>query len=140
MISYYRYLLLYLFFQDVVFGRSTWLTGPNFQAMSNRRPPRGGSGRRQADLSLGELADWGNVTIRYKKTEICETAPGVSSYAGFADLDENSHTFFWFFEARKNPETAPITLWLNGGPGSDSLIGLLNGTSGFEKVKLAFHG
>lgn len=39
----------------------------------------------------------------------------------------NSHTFFWFFEARHNPQDAPITLWLNGGPGSDSMIGLFQG-------------
>ncbi|EPS26027.1 hypothetical protein PDE_00963 [Penicillium oxalicum 114-2] len=68
-----------------------------------------------------------NVTIRYKepgKEGVCETTPGVNSYSGYVDLNEHAHTFFWFFEARKNPETAPITLWLNGGPGSDSLIGL----------------
>ncbi|KAJ6109737.1 Peptidase S10 serine carboxypeptidase [Penicillium sp. IBT 16267x] len=68
-----------------------------------------------------------NVTIRYKepgKEGVCETTPGVNSYSGYVDLAPNVHTFFWFFEARHNPETAPITLWLNGGPGSDSLIGL----------------
>lgn len=73
-----------------------------------------------------------NVTIRYKepgKEGICETTPGVNSYSGYVDLAPNVHTFFWFFEARHNPETAPITLWLNGGPGSDSLIGLFEGTS-----------
>ncbi|CAF9908159.1 hypothetical protein IMSHALPRED_006597 [Imshaugia aleurites] len=67
------------------------------------------------------------VTIRYKepgKAGVCETTPGVGSYAGYVDLSPTSHTFFWFFEARRNPETAPLTLWLNGGPGSDSLIGL----------------
>ncbi|KAK8116933.1 uncharacterized protein PG998_005214 [Apiospora kogelbergensis] len=43
---------------------------------------------------------------------------------GICRLDQQTHMFFWFFEARKNPEKAPITLWLNGGPGSDSLISL----------------
>lgn len=71
-----------------------------------------------------------NVTIRYKepgKEGVCETTPGVNSYAGYVDLSPTEHTFFWFFEARHDPENAPITLWLNGGPGSDSLIGLFEG-------------
>jgi carboxypeptidase D len=70
------------------------------------------------------------VTIRYKepgKEGVCETTPGVNSYSGYVDLSPESHTFFYFFEARNNPATAPITLWLNGGPGSDSLIGLFEG-------------
>ncbi|KAI1505207.1 Alpha/Beta hydrolase protein [Biscogniauxia marginata] len=69
----------------------------------------------------------GGATIRYKEPElegVCETTPGVNSYSGYVDLDEHTHMFFWFFEARHNPDEAPITLWLNGGPGSDSLIGL----------------
>lgn len=58
---------------------------------------------------------------------VCETTPGVKSYAGFINLSPDVHSFFWFFEARHDPANAPITLWLNGGPGSDSLIGLFQG-------------
>nr|POE54182.1 carboxypeptidase s1 like a [Quercus suber] len=67
------------------------------------------------------------VTIRYKepgKDGVCETTPGVNSYSGYVDIAPNVHVFFWFFESRSNPKTDPFTLWMNGGPGSDSLIGL----------------
>ena len=67
------------------------------------------------------------VKITYKepgKEGVCETTPGVNSYAGYVNLAPDVHSFFWFFESRNDPANDPLTLWLNGGPGSDSLIGL----------------
>lgn len=64
----------------------------------------------------------GGAEIRYKepgKDGVCETTPGVNSYSGYISLNATTNMFFWFFEARKNPATAPMTLWLNGGPGED---------------------
>ena len=69
---------------------------------------------------------------------ICETTQGVKSYAGYVhlpphvleDLGEAQNytinTFFWFFESRKDPKNAPLSIWMNGGPGSSSMIGLLS--------------
>lgn len=37
---------------------------------------------------------------------------------------DNVQVWYWFFAARSQPSTAPLVLWLNGGPGCSSMIGL----------------
>ncbi|KAF9045221.1 alpha/beta-hydrolase [Panaeolus papilionaceus] len=55
---------------------------------------------------------------------VCETTSGVYQASGYGDLTSTKSIWFWFFAARKNPSTAPVALWFNGGPGSSSMIGL----------------
>lgn len=55
---------------------------------------------------------------------VCETTEGVNQYSGYLNVAEKGYIFFWFFEARSNPKTAPLATWNNGGPGSSSMIGL----------------
>lgn len=50
----------------------------------------------------------------------------LTSYAGYLTVNKafNSNLFFWYFPAQTNSATAPVVLWLQGGPGATSLIGL----------------
>jgi len=102
---------------------------PYFPKLDPRQLPANATGVNTIKSPTG-------ATIRYKepgKDGVCETTPGVNSYSGYIDLSPDSHTFFWFFEARHSPETAPLTLWLNGGPGSDSMIALFQGRPALNK-------
>ncbi|CAG2168769.1 unnamed protein product, partial [Oppiella nova] len=53
-------------------------------------------------------------------------------YSGYLDITEGKHYFYWFVESQKDPENAPVVLWLNGGPGCSSLFGNLGENGPFR--------
>lgn len=63
----------------------------------------------------------------------------MKSYAGYVHLPPGTlsdvqqdqfyaiHQFFWFFESRKDPQNAPLAIWLSGGTGYSALVGMFGG-------------
>ncbi|TFK43077.1 Alpha/Beta hydrolase protein [Crucibulum laeve] len=65
-----------------------------------------------------------NHQVRVKKSEFCD--PTVNVYTGYLDVDAGAkHMFFYFFESRRNPDEDDVMMWINGGPGCSSAMGLL---------------
>lgn len=50
-----------------------------------------------------------------------------AQYSGYLDFGPNNrkHIHYWFVAAEKEPATAPVVVWLNGGPGCSSLDGFI---------------
>ncbi|KAJ7275093.1 Alpha/Beta hydrolase protein [Mycena rebaudengoi] len=75
----------------------------------------------QEEPSLGLIIE--NDKARIVVPRLCD--PAVKQYSGYFNIAKDKHLFFWFFESRSSPSTDPLVLWLNGGPGDSSNVGLL---------------
>ncbi|KKZ64182.1 hypothetical protein EMCG_01530 [[Emmonsia] crescens] len=91
-----------------------------------------------------------NVTISYKtppKWACVTSSPHQKQYTGYVYLPPETlspiqqnysiNTFFWFMEARENADTAPLTIYLNGGPGASSMTGLFQEVGPCEAVEIS---
>ncbi|KAK0614703.1 Alpha/Beta hydrolase protein [Immersiella caudata] len=104
---------------------------PNFVATPNPK-----------DKTVFDSKNYPGASISYKQTHICETTPGVKAYSGYVNLPSqlladvpasyNASLFFWYFEARKDPANAPLSIYVGGGPGSSAF----DDSSGFPCVVL----
>ncbi|KAF1955688.1 alpha/beta-hydrolase [Byssothecium circinans] len=47
-----------------------------------------------------------------------------AQYTGWLDVG-GKHLFFWYFESQDSRTQDPLSLWLTGGPGGSSMLGLL---------------
>lgn len=80
----------------------------------------------------------GNITISYRVPDAgtCATAfTEQQQYTGWVHVpgDYSTNTFFWFISARD--PTDQLTIWLNGGPGSSSMIGLFTENGPCEVIE-----
>ncbi|KAL9585702.1 MAG: hypothetical protein Q9212_001359 [Teloschistes hypoglaucus] len=91
-----------------------------------------------------------DIVLHFKSPPVgtCTTIfPSQKQYTGYVSLPPHKlapiqqnyyvNTFFWFIEARTNASTAPLTIFINGGPGSSSMVGLFQEAGPCEVVEIA---
>lgn len=83
-----------------------------------------------------QVPQYPGVSIDYKSTCICETS--AKAWSGYVhmpisylqDIEGSSpynvSMFFWYFEAREDPQNAPTGVYFAGGPGESSMMGAVS--------------
>lgn len=61
-----------------------------------------------------------------------QTPVNFPMYAGYLSATGDRHYFYFFIQSAGNPATDPVILWLNGGPGCSSLLGLFTENGPFS--------
>lgn len=67
----------------------------------------------------------GQFTLTPQGNDTCATY-GEDQWTGTIDVTDERRLFFWYFDSRNDPENDPVIIWLNGGPGGSSMMGLFN--------------
>jgi hypothetical protein len=57
-------------------------------------------------------------------------------YSGYVDIGPRGKMFYWFVQSQsKTPESDPVLLWTNGGPGCSGLIGFMTENGPFRPTE-----
>jgi carboxypeptidase C (cathepsin A) len=89
------------------------------------------------DVSTPANRSWALEETEHLASDDSTLCDPVKQYTGYFKLTTgDKHYFYWFFESRENPATAPVALWLTGGPGCSSEVALF-GENGPCKVNKA---
>ncbi|KAF3924010.1 hypothetical protein ABW21_db0204791 [Orbilia brochopaga] len=84
--------------------------------------------------TFGKLALNGTLPARTFDTSKLGLDPGVEQFSGYIDDNPNDrHMWYWFFKSRSNPAKDPLVLYLTGGPGCSSLLGVFSQGPSFIK-------
>ncbi|KAI1266248.1 alpha/beta-hydrolase [Xylariaceae sp. FL1019] len=76
--------------------------------------------QRQKPMSLRKRAQ--SYSVKEQNETICDA--GSRQWTGWIHVTGEKSLFFWLFESRNDPSTDPVVIWLNGGPGGSSMMGL----------------
>lgn len=63
-----------------------------------------------------------SVRIKKQNASLCNTT--VDQYTGWLDVGAH-HFFFWFFQPEDPTPEPKLALWMTGGPGGSSMLGML---------------
>lgn len=88
-------------------------------------------------LFISPLLKSGKDVKEIQKMASISDLPELKDFPGYSGLitvneSTNANMFFWYFPAATESETAPVVLWLQGGPGASSLFGLFTENGPFE--------
>lgn len=61
--------------------------------------------------------------------------PPFKQYSGYLKAGGSRLLHYWFTESQGSPDTDPVILWMNGGPGCSSLLGLITELGPFHLTK-----
>ncbi|KAG4261221.1 hypothetical protein FPRO03_11772 [Fusarium proliferatum] len=101
------------------------LVGASLGAFASQIPLKDTDSPQASTFQVHQSSLFPEHTIRIREQvddSICDAR--VKQYTGWLDVG-NQHLFFWYFESKNAPKTDPLALWLTGGPGGSSMLGLL---------------